>query len=229
MLIADAADMATPVEESSAIISPYSCSCKGFFRRVYLSAKSLECYRGNCCEITKASRNACRSCRYKKCVQVGMNPIEIRGRADVSSPVNLPEMKGDIASCSSTSDEQQRTSMSMDSESLLLPSEFSVVDEAQQLINLYMNLDWFCESTMVNVSDVTREDEDMLIFRMINSTVAQLIEKSCPQCPRFARSWKPTEFLDLNNFRRSWARDVVHLLDWANHFPTFRKLCTEDK
>ncbi|EYC13542.1 hypothetical protein Y032_0043g776 [Ancylostoma ceylanicum] len=43
------------------------------------------------------------------------------------------------------------------------------------------------------------------------------------------RSWKPTEFVDAYNFRRSWARDVVHLLDWANHFPTFKKLSTEDK
>ncbi|KAK6051042.1 Ligand-binding domain of nuclear hormone receptor [Cooperia oncophora] len=87
----------------------------------------------------------------------------------------------------------------------------------------------FCESTSVNSSDVTRAGEDLLIYRMLNSTVPQLIEKTCPQCPRFTRNWKPMEFLDLYNFRRSWARDIVHLLDWSNHFPTFRKLCSEDK
>ncbi|KAK6019710.1 Ligand-binding domain of nuclear hormone receptor [Ostertagia ostertagi] len=87
----------------------------------------------------------------------------------------------------------------------------------------------FCESTSVNSSDGTRADEDLLINRMLNSTVPQLIDKTCPQCPRFTRSWKPMEFLNLYNFRRSWARDVVYLLDWANHFPIFRKLCSEDK
>ncbi|PIO62364.1 zinc finger, C4 type, partial [Teladorsagia circumcincta] len=114
-------------------------SCKGFFRRVYLSAKSLECYRGNSCEITKESRNACRACRYKKCVQVGMKPSEIRGHVDAPSPENLPEMSGEISPRSSTDDQVQR--ISMNTESLMLPSEFSVVDEAQQLINLYLNLD----------------------------------------------------------------------------------------
>ncbi|VDK59527.1 unnamed protein product [Cylicostephanus goldi] len=76
---------------------------------------------------------------------------------------------------------------------------------------------------------MTRADEDELISRMLDSTVKQLIEKTCPQCPRFRRNWKPTEFLDTYNFRRSWARDVVHMLDWANHFPAFKKLSAEDK
>ncbi|CAJ0603280.1 unnamed protein product [Cylicocyclus nassatus] len=110
-----------------------------------------------------------------------------------------------------------------------LPSEFTAVDEAEQLANLYMNLDRFCESTSVTPSDMTRADEDELISRMLDSTVKQLIEKTCPQCPRFTRNWKPTEFLDTYNFRRSWARDVVHMLDWANHFPAFKKLSPEDK
>lgn len=48
-------------------------SCKGFFRRVYMSDKKFECYRGNMCVIQKGTRNICRACRYKKCLQVGMN------------------------------------------------------------------------------------------------------------------------------------------------------------
>ncbi|ETN74530.1 zinc finger, C4 type, partial [Necator americanus] len=115
-------------------------SCKGFFRRVYLSAKNLECYTGNYCKITKASRNACRACRYKKCVQVGMNPNEIRGRADNSSPNALPEVDDDIAPCSSSSNGQVYLRLNVEN-AVSLPSEFSVLDEAEQLVNLYMNLD----------------------------------------------------------------------------------------
>ncbi|WKY04251.1 hypothetical protein Q1695_005323 [Nippostrongylus brasiliensis] len=201
-------------------------SCKGFFRRVYLSAKNLECYRGNCCQITKATRNACRACRYKKCVQVGMNPNEIRGRADTSSPVTLPEMGDDIGPSTSSASAQQHC---MEVDKVRLPSDCLMIENAEQLINLYLNLNRFCESTSVNSSDISRADEDVLIHRMLDATVLQLIDRTCPQCPRFTRNWKPTEFLDLYNFRRSWARDVVHLLDWANHFPIFKKLCSEDK
>ncbi|EYC13541.1 hypothetical protein Y032_0043g776 [Ancylostoma ceylanicum] len=43
----------------------------------------------------------------------------------------------------------------------------------------------FCESTSVNSSDVSRVDEDALITRMLDSSVRQLVEKTCPQCPRF--------------------------------------------
>ncbi|KHJ91774.1 Ligand-binding domain of nuclear hormone receptor [Oesophagostomum dentatum] len=137
-------------------------------------------------------------------------------------------MGDDSSPCCSSDLQVQRRFIDVDN-SLSLPSEFSALDEAEQLVNLYMNLDRFCESTSVNTSDVTRADEDTLIARMLDSTVRQLIEKTCPQCPRFTRSWKPTEFVDTYNFRRSWARDVVHMLDWANHFPTFKKLSTEDK
>nr|CDJ96505.1 Zinc finger and Nuclear hormone receptor domain containing protein [Haemonchus contortus] len=206
-------------------------SCKGFFRRVYLSSKRLEWYRGNCCEINKATRNSCRACRYKKCVNVGMNANDIRGRSDVTSPVDLPEVSGESEPCSSTNGEHTQMT-SMDTEPQLLPSKFTANDDAQQLINLKMEnffFFMFCESTSLNSSDVSRADEDMLIHRMLDSTVPQLIEKTCPQCPRFPRNWKPTEFVNIYNFRRSWARDVVQLLDWANHFPIFRKLCYEDQ
>ncbi|KAK6043308.1 hypothetical protein COOONC_19187 [Cooperia oncophora] len=70
-----------------------------------------------------------------------MNPNEIRGRADTSSPPTLPEMNGDMASCSSTDEQPQK--VPMDTESMVLPSEFSAAHEAQQLVNLYLNLDWY--------------------------------------------------------------------------------------
>uniref|UniRef100_A0A1I7WN52 Uncharacterized protein n=1 Tax=Heterorhabditis bacteriophora TaxID=37862 RepID=A0A1I7WN52_HETBA len=43
----------------------------------------------------------------------------------------------------------------------------------------------FCESTSVIPTDISRSDEDALISKMLDSTIIELLEKTCPQCPRF--------------------------------------------
>ncbi|XP_064621747.1 uncharacterized protein LOC135484323 [Lineus longissimus] len=50
--------------------------CKGFFRR---TIKERDSYRYSCskagnCSITLATRNACKFCRFKNCVEAGMTP-----------------------------------------------------------------------------------------------------------------------------------------------------------
>ncbi|KAA3679217.1 uncharacterized protein DEA37_0006715 [Paragonimus westermani] len=48
--------------------------CKGFFRRTEGSASSLVCVGGqNACTITPRSRNACKSCRFRRCIVAGMS------------------------------------------------------------------------------------------------------------------------------------------------------------
>lgn len=48
--------------------------CKGFFRRTEGSAGSLVCVGGqNTCTITPRSRNACKSCRFRRCLSAGMS------------------------------------------------------------------------------------------------------------------------------------------------------------
>ncbi|TPP61208.1 Nuclear receptor 2DBD gamma [Fasciola gigantica] len=48
--------------------------CKGFFRRTEGSAGSLVCVGGqNACTITPRSRNACKSCRFRRCIAAGMS------------------------------------------------------------------------------------------------------------------------------------------------------------
>ncbi|CAH8496747.1 unnamed protein product [Schistosoma rodhaini] len=48
--------------------------CKGFFRRTEGSSNSLVCVGGqNACTITPRSRNACKSCRFRRCLAAGMS------------------------------------------------------------------------------------------------------------------------------------------------------------
>ncbi|GMT36306.1 hypothetical protein PFISCL1PPCAC_27603, partial [Pristionchus fissidentatus] len=56
--------------------------CKGFFRRTVRAGKTYHCRYDNKCRIDKTGRNVCRSCRFKKCLEVGMEPDAIRPDRD---------------------------------------------------------------------------------------------------------------------------------------------------
>lgn len=52
--------------------------CKGFFRRTVRANKVYACRYDKQCQIDKVGRNVCRSCRFRKCLEVGMEPDAIR-------------------------------------------------------------------------------------------------------------------------------------------------------
>ncbi|VDM33972.1 unnamed protein product [Hydatigera taeniaeformis] len=47
--------------------------CKGFFRRTVHSNSIPQCLGNQTCRITPSNRNMCKSCRFKKCLEVGMS------------------------------------------------------------------------------------------------------------------------------------------------------------
>ncbi|CAI5449260.1 unnamed protein product [Caenorhabditis angaria] len=53
--------------------------CKGFFRRAVKDGRNkYVCRFEKSCEVNKSERNACRYCRFRKCLLVGMNPDYVR-------------------------------------------------------------------------------------------------------------------------------------------------------
>ncbi|CAJ0583064.1 unnamed protein product, partial [Mesorhabditis spiculigera] len=64
-----------------------SCNgCKTFFRRTIVSERVFKCHKNGNCLFNKDIRCACRACRFKKCLEVGMNPKAIQ----CSRPPMLP-------------------------------------------------------------------------------------------------------------------------------------------
>jgi hypothetical protein len=51
--------------------------CKTFFRRVIIENRTYSCKRSGNCPIDKDMRCSCRHCRFKKCLQVGMDCAEL--------------------------------------------------------------------------------------------------------------------------------------------------------
>ncbi|CAG9530168.1 unnamed protein product [Cercopithifilaria johnstoni] len=56
-----------------------SCEgCKGFFRRTIQKKIEYVCYKQNSCLVDQKNRNRCQSCRFKKCLRLGMRQESVR-------------------------------------------------------------------------------------------------------------------------------------------------------
>uniref|UniRef100_A0A915NP67 Nuclear receptor domain-containing protein n=1 Tax=Meloidogyne floridensis TaxID=298350 RepID=A0A915NP67_9BILA len=63
---------------------PTCFGCKGFFRRTLKRTKEYTCrYSGNCI-VDRYERNSCRYCRFKRCLEVGMDPKAVRPDRDAA-------------------------------------------------------------------------------------------------------------------------------------------------
>ncbi|KAL7080308.1 hypothetical protein ACQ4LE_000117 [Meloidogyne hapla] len=63
---------------------PTCFGCKGFFRRTLKRTKEYTCrYSGNCI-VDRYERNSCRFCRFKRCLEVGMDPKAVRPDRDAA-------------------------------------------------------------------------------------------------------------------------------------------------
>lgn len=52
----------------------YACDgCSGFFKRTSRRSESFLCKSYGVCQVAKSTRTVCKACRFRKCVEVGMN------------------------------------------------------------------------------------------------------------------------------------------------------------
>ncbi|KAF1748155.1 hypothetical protein GCK72_024622 [Caenorhabditis remanei] len=102
-----------------------SCNgCKTFFRRTVLSQRKYECMRGGKCfnTLPKEKRCSCRSCRFQKCVEVGMNPYAIQTNDSLSGNTVVTKIVGKRKN--STDDSIPSTSK------MVVPTEVISMDNA---------------------------------------------------------------------------------------------------
>ncbi|CAF0787381.1 unnamed protein product [Didymodactylos carnosus] len=74
--------------------SVHACDgCAGFFKRSVRRNRAYHCKNKNKCIVDKYRRNQCRACRYRRCIEAGMNKDAVqneRGPRSQSDNRNLP-------------------------------------------------------------------------------------------------------------------------------------------
>ncbi|CCD70827.1 Nuclear hormone receptor family member nhr-57 [Caenorhabditis elegans] len=78
-------------------------ACAAFFRRTTSMnlAPKFVCRKKNECVIKMSSRDSCKSCRYAKCLHVGMNPEVVQAIQQAAKQANSPGIES-LPSCSSS-------------------------------------------------------------------------------------------------------------------------------
>ncbi|GMS83142.1 hypothetical protein PENTCL1PPCAC_5317, partial [Pristionchus entomophagus] len=67
--------------------------CKGFFRRTIRNGQTYSCRFEKKCAIDRDQRNACRYCRFQRCIAVGMEPDAIRPDRDIIGKQKNPRRR----------------------------------------------------------------------------------------------------------------------------------------
>lgn len=124
--------------------------CKGFFRRTVIKGVQFTCPFTRSCTITKAKRRQCQSCRYQKCLDVGMRKDMIMSEEALSLRRALRQQKRhrepspNVAwepseeTCLTT-EQEQLIEILMEAHKKFLGSSFSQFAHYQPQVRLYIH------------------------------------------------------------------------------------------
>lgn len=111
--------------------------CKGFFKRTVQNRRVYTCVADGTCEITKAQRNRCQYCRFKKCIEQGMVLQAVRedrmpGGRNSGAVYNLYKVKYKKHKKNANQKSPQGSNGKNDSKSMMSPSAQNMSPSNQQ-------------------------------------------------------------------------------------------------
>ncbi|CAI4226351.1 unnamed protein product [Auanema sp. JU1783] len=206
-----------------------SCNgCKTFFRRTIISERTFKCHKNGNCMFTKDIRCACRSCRFKKCLEVGMNPRAIqtsrpgfspKEASPLSSSSPEPMSKKRAYDINSLLDMQKASCSTSACSTSASPSspepKAQIIDKEQiQRINEIMNL------------------EDRLDYlRKSNFTASRnlldLLTKPCALDD--ITKYEPSPLHFVGNQDIDFDKEATYVIEYIKSFSWFREMSFGDK
>lgn len=125
--------------------------CKGFFRRSVWQNLQYTCRFNKTCNIDKDHRNACRYCRFQKCLSDGMKPEAIQNERDRIGSTKRnkrrilpPHLQSSISSGSSgysSGSGQLSPDRHSESDESVSPAHFATAEASRRLIEMLMDIE----------------------------------------------------------------------------------------
>ncbi|CCD67373.1 Nuclear Hormone Receptor family [Caenorhabditis elegans] len=233
-----------------------SChGCKAFFRRSVFEGRVYMCSADNHCDITNESRNRCRACRLRNCLEGGMNPKHVReerskiermpgntctvsaanGVSHSSSAASAsPEHKFSF-SLSTIAPSTSTGSFSSGSQPAPIESTNSSGSEAEVLdrkliqenqLTLFMVA---LEKQTEQLTDDDVKDNDVMGAWSRDITLTFGLQHPQMVIKRLPLKYSCDRIMEAADLYLSWYRSFVFAADWAMGIPEFRVLPLADQ
>ncbi|VDD97539.1 unnamed protein product [Enterobius vermicularis] len=181
-----------------------SCNgCKTFFRRTIVKKQTFVCQHDGKCPVDKSIRCSCRSCRFKKCLEVGMDRFAIQQSRDpigytkrtrrysVLKAVHTPE--GDQSSPQSDIKDVRAQTSEYDSQDEFLDALTDVEEKCKKLRNAEIQIN--CGKGLLE------NQKNSLVLR-------------------------PAQLIDYQSWHEN---DWILMTEWAKSIPAYQSLPISDK
>ncbi|XP_002737359.1 retinoic acid receptor RXR-gamma-A [Saccoglossus kowalevskii] len=194
--------------------SVFSCEgCKGFFKRTVQKQLKYSCKESRNCEITKYSRNSCQSCRFQKCVNMGMKIDAVR---EDRTPGGKQKIKRSRSHSSSLPVNQ--------STKKTFPNVSDTNNDTASSSSLTDTNSPQPEKRLKEDSDVSQEDQSKAY-----ETMAELLTAARPDIVPEAQSFKDMSNFGIDDLMQYGYKELQLIIQWARHVPGFRGLLIEDQ
>jgi nuclear factor 4 len=182
--------------------------CKGFFRRTIRAKQSYSCRFEQRCMIDKDQRNACRACRFQRCLEVGMEPEAIRPDRDVIGKQKNPrkrKLKREENNClPSPTDEN-------------IDHSFRYMEPSEIILNWLANIETKNPLQQDYSSPIGIANNFLRIKADPDSSVITLFQNpSALNAYRVPMPGEPGRVATIEQFHHAMRRYVVVAIDWIN-------------
>ncbi|KAL6739719.1 hypothetical protein Aduo_013142 [Ancylostoma duodenale] len=222
--------------------------CKGFFRRSVWSRRQYSCRFGGDCPVVKEHRNVCRSCRLKKCFEVGMNPDSVQNERDrnVKSGTTMPmaplangifkrkRVRPEMSEQASQTDppmspsqcterpvKVERVSTPPECHDLPTPSSYDMFTIPETLMTL--------ENQVFSHTPIEADYSINATKTQINLPFEVVFRRPMLVSPRYPMRFTGERILTPEDLIDGWRRHFTYFSDWCRGLEEFQMLNEKDQ